>query len=137
GNCGTVCSSSETCQSGVCARVCPPGQRQCSAGTCFDLQSDSSHCGDCARACGDGQVCRNGSCVLTCPAPTVACGGTCVNFLNDKQNCGGCTGATLSDGGTANFACSGSQSCVQSGSTASCQQVCPAGQVVCGGKCVD
>jgi hypothetical protein len=96
---------------------------------------DPAHCGASAACsggavCAQGEVCAAGSCVLTCPAGQLACAGRCVDPSTDRSFCG----ATAScSGAAAGAICGGGQVCVAGG----CQLSCPAGQLACGGKCVD
>ncbi len=126
---------------------CPEEQTECD-GTCVDLQSDPTHCGDCFLSCPAGRTCSAGTCVCaegttdclgtcctaeeTCvegrctPAPgavfcnedQAACGGVCVDPFNDTSNCGGC-----------GIVCPAGLICYGGGC------VCPEGTTTCGGSC--
>ena len=41
--------------------VCPPGLTHC-GGTCVDLNSDPSNCGNCGKVCSIGEGCNLGNC---------------------------------------------------------------------------
>ncbi len=43
--------------------ACAPGQTNC-AGTCVDLQSDTSNCGTCGTVCAGAETCIGGACTL-------------------------------------------------------------------------
>jgi hypothetical protein len=109
GQFGTTATGDETvgyCEAStsVAGSACPTGQSQC-AGTCRDLQADTSNCGLCGRVCTVGQVCTAGVCTIPCPTGQTACSGVCRNLLTDASNCGACA------------------------------QLCAAGQVCTGGVC--
>jgi hypothetical protein len=59
-------------------------------GKCFNLKSESKHCGACGNACDIEQVCNNGTC--ECSKPLVRCGGECVR-LGTLKNCAACNDA--------------------------------------------
>ncbi len=75
GQCGKLCPTGTTCQSGVC--LCANGQPL----------NTNNNCGSCGIACTGGRVCVNGTCA--CPPGTALCGGTCTD-LTTQLNCGGC-----------------------------------------------
>jgi endo-1,4-beta-D-glucanase Y len=110
GTCGKVCSSGQTCSSGVCN--CSPGLLSCSSGC---IAENSSNCGGCGMACpSSGDVCSNHVCSSTCSGGTVACGnGVCANTNTDPTNCGSC-GNACPAGSNCN-----SGSCICTGSGAS------------------
>jgi hypothetical protein len=98
GACGTSCSSSQTCVSGVCTCAFP--MLNC-GGTCKDVFADANNCGGCGTTCPSGQVCAitgSGSsatvgCISTsCPStfPNQCPNGGCVNTAKDILNCGSC-----------------------------------------------
>ena len=66
---------------------CPGGRTEC-GGSCFDLQTNSNHCGSCDTRCPVGTTCNAGVC--TCPGTGTLCGERCVNTQSDNGNCGAC-----------------------------------------------
>jgi len=113
---GVVCSGGQVCQGGVCA--CPPKSTTC-GGSCVDPKTDSAHCGSCDTGCGAGTRCAAGACL-----PTACDGGACDPLSVCYQ--GGCVEAAC-----VGVACTGGQRCT----AGVC--VCPQGQVLCNGACVD
>ncbi|HET8939874.1 MAG TPA: M66 family metalloprotease [Polyangiales bacterium] len=119
--------------------VCPvPGQLTC-GGVCTDSRNDPRNCGGCGWDCGAG-ACANGVCV--CPSNMLACAGGCKDTASDPTNCGTCgvscgaaerceLGACVPLAPACNPACSAGQQCI----AGVCQ--CPAGQMFCGGVCLD
>jgi endo-1,3(4)-beta-glucanase len=80
--------------------------------------------------CLAGQVCASGTCALSCQAGLLACNGTCVDPATSRVFCGAtadCVGAA------AGKLCADGQVC----SAGQCAATCGAGQVNCGGVCVD
>jgi Ice-binding-like/Stigma-specific protein, Stig1 len=68
------------------------GPTTCCRGTacdtsCFDLMTDSSHCGSCDHACASDENCQLGACT-TCAMNV--CGTACVDLVSDNDNCGNC-----------------------------------------------
>ncbi len=124
---------------------CPSGFTVCTLfgtlPTCVETQSSDAHCGACRNACdaaGDGGTapdntyfgCVAGECGhLKCRAPYGDCdkneGNGCETLLTTDENCGTCGNA-----------CPAGQTCQKDwGSNWVC--MCPAGQTVCNGRCVD
>lgn len=160
GTCGHVCAAGLVCIGGTCSPWCLPGFTNC-GGVCAALNQDASHCGSCDNACPGGARCVSGVC--TCPTGTVLCEGTCVDPSSDRAHCAGCgnactagnvcvagacvpcrVGTTFCDVrceytayddpnhcGGCDIVCAPGQVCV----TGSC--ACPAGTVLCDGRCVD
>jgi len=101
GSCGTSCRAAERCIAGGCK--CEAPRTDCPTG-CFNLASDTRHCGkatDCPGiACPAGATCEAGTC--TCPGTRPdTCGaapGTCVDLAGDTSNCGLC-GRSCATGG--------------------------------------
>lgn len=133
------------------AVTCPAGQTSC-GGTCFDLATDTLHCGACNVSCDVGATCVAGTC--TCPAATpTTCGLRCVNVQDDPANCGTC-GHSCGLGTCAAAACacnttpstvalcppaSATGTCVDTAVSASncggCGAVCIAGEVCSSSTC--
>jgi hypothetical protein len=83
---GAVCPDAKnSCQAGKCA--CKP-ENVCTGG-CFDLLSDTYHCGACTNICttSPSTKCVSGAC--TCDAAD-KCGGACTTLKSDRVNCGAC-----------------------------------------------
>ncbi|MDW8245834.1 MAG: hypothetical protein RMJ84_04575 [Sandaracinaceae bacterium] len=119
GACGVQCGVGETCVDGRCicgsvegevagGSVCGP-ERRCCLGTCVDIGSNSSHCGECNRSCRHDQMCIAGLCrVGECPMGYGDCDGNeangCETQLNSTENCGRC--GRICQGGNARWMCS-------------------------------
>ncbi len=123
---------------------CPAGFTACGPGTiktCFNTESEDSHCGDCNTACnaaGDGGTppdhmyygCVDSECGhLKCSPSYGDCDGKqdngCESQLTTNDNCGSCGNA-----------CPSGQSCERDYfGWYVC--MCPPGLTVCGRKCVD
>jgi hypothetical protein len=100
---GTRCTGGLQCEMGRC--VAPPdasppddgggggcsGGRSDCGGSCFNLQTDTNHCGTCDTVCPTGSTCTAGACV--CPGGLTLCNGRCVNTQADQGNCGSCNNA--------------------------------------------
>lgn len=99
---------------------CPTGLTECN-GTCVDLESSASHCGECGNACSTDEVCRDSTCVLECGDRT-ECNGACVNTQTDSAHCGECGNA-----------CAANEVCDRG----NCALECSGGLVACGTSCVD
>jgi hypothetical protein len=56
-----------------CAKSCAAGQSDC-GGTCVNLATSSTNCGECGATCPNGSTCQNGTC---CPTGTTLCADTC------------------------------------------------------------
>lgn len=134
---GEACPAGEVCSLGLCAVECQSGLVAC-GGRCVDPASSPAHCGatgDCAGpnagvACGGGEVCADGTCGYACPADQLDCGGRCVDPATDRMFCGAsgdCSGAGAGAVCAAGTWCQGG----------ACLGTCPAGQLVCGNRCVD
>ena len=67
--------------------TCPAGRTECGS-SCYNLQTNNSHCGGCDTVCRGGTGCTTGVC--TCPSTLTLCGTRCVNTQGDQGNCGGC-----------------------------------------------
>jgi hypothetical protein len=109
-------------------------------GECVSLQDDLQNCGACGETCGEYQTCVRGAC--TCPTGELWCDARCTQVASDYQNCGGCgkrcendelcaAGSCTSNTTGCTPPCAGDQSC-QAGSC-----VCPSGQSLCDGRCVN
>lgn len=130
GGCGTICDPGQMCTAGTCAQTCSSVQATAcpvAAPTyCADTQVDANNCGACGAVCPAGQQCSGGacSCPTTTPDACTAGGGAafCTNKQTDPLNCGVC--GTTCGAGTA---CS----------AGTCATSCPAGELACGGHCVD
>lgn len=110
------------------------------SGACVSLQDDRQNCGACGEICGEYQTCVRGVC--TCPTGEMWCEGRCTQVATDYRNCGGC-GVRCADG---ELCAAGS--CVTNRTECSppcigdqlCQDgvcVCPSGQSLCDGRCVN
>jgi len=98
GQCGTVCSSGTTCQTGTCQ--CSQGSKVCN-NACVSYLTDINNCGNCGIICsGTTNLCSAGVCSASCSGGLQKCGNSCADTKTDKNNCGTC--------GTV---CSGTQSC--------------------------
>jgi hypothetical protein len=71
GTCGVSCSTSQTCQQGICMAGCTYGETSCFDG-CYDLSYDTQNCGTCGNTCPVGLVCNRSICAppLTTLIPT-------------------------------------------------------------------
>jgi hypothetical protein len=102
GECGQSCAQGQTCEDGECLGQggaggaggtggagggCGEGQTDC-AGSCVNLQTDSTHCGSCGVLCASDRTCIDGGCV--CPANTTECHGACIDLQSDVTHCGTC-----------------------------------------------
>jgi hypothetical protein len=47
----------------VCEARCAAGQDECPGGSCVNLNSDNSNCGECGRICLGGTFCSGGRCL--------------------------------------------------------------------------
>lgn len=91
GACGVQCGYG--CVDGQC--TCPSPAILCGT-DCFDVQTDTAHCGGCDNACPAEASCVDGQC--ECPPALgdprfgnrTACGPSCVDLQTDNGNCGGC-----------------------------------------------
>ena len=110
-NSDPICPPNYVCNPDTFVCECAPELNECNY-DCYDLQSDTDHCGNCETACqitnaenqciaGECQfVCNAGyiksedgkSCIqdITCSETTTNCNGTCINLSSDMHNCGSC-----------------------------------------------
>ena len=69
GSVGAACALDADCGPNmVCAYLqcyCAAGFAECSDRACYDLSTDSMHCGKCSRSCATGESCRDGACVAS------------------------------------------------------------------------
>jgi hypothetical protein len=86
--CGDTCAEArEVCVDQEC--VCRPGFASC-GGTCVDLDTDPSHCGECGRDC-EGSPCGDGECQAAgCEGFADQCGASCTDVSSDPLHCGEC-----------------------------------------------
>lgn len=129
---GGATSSSSAGGSGG-ATACPEDTTNC-GGSCVDVSSDPTHCGDCQTTCGapvsgadTGQAtCESASCDVSCGGAATECavegGEACVDTKTDSRHCGAC-----------GVACAPGTKCVNSG----CVAACGPGLTSCGGQCVN
>ncbi|MBW2454707.1 MAG: hypothetical protein JRI68_09355 [Deltaproteobacteria bacterium] len=130
GQCGNGCTPAQLCSVGACASECTDGLTQC-CGTCVDINSDPTHCGQilCADCDADPlcegvtPVCSEGACADECAAGLTDCAGACVDLNEDGAHCGGC--GNVCGGGVVCAA----GACSTSG--------CPDGLTQCGSSCVN
>jgi hypothetical protein len=157
GACGAAVGPNQQCEAGV--PICSAGWDDCSAapGCETAVSNDVQNCGACGEVCKPGAICIQGECKCPTSLPKdcgVACRVCCAN--SDCSDGIGCTVDVCSVDGMScsNSACApGTQCCNQlacqecctsadcgSGQTCSggvCSAGCPAGQLLCAGKCVD
>jgi len=135
GKCGTVCKTTETCTDGKCAITsCKAGLLSCTdkktgKSDCYDLTSESKHCGKCQKECKeDTEECIKGRC-STCKGGNTMCGSTCANLQNDLNNCGTCGSRCAADQRCYSGVCS----------FGACQMdsVCPGDLKCVEGRCAD
>ena len=105
--------------SGGDAISCTGDLRPCN-GSCVDITSNQSHCGDCGITCDGNSVCREGTC--ECPRYHEPCNGVCEPVHVDGDNCGSC-------GNT----CGAGEAC----SSGACKTTCLPGRSICGNSCVN
>jgi Stigma-specific protein, Stig1 len=137
GMCGNICASvfnaSATCTSGLCGFACNMGFDNCDGmpgnGCETTVSSNVNNCGGCGVSCparsNASRTCTGSTCGFSCNSGFANCNSAAMDgceadLNNDTSNCGMC-GRTCAAGAT----CSGG----------SCS--CPAGEVLCGGACVD
>ncbi len=136
-NSGTACLGGQVCSGGQCLASCPANQIAC-GGRCIDPLSDLAFCGasgDCkgpnaGARCGTGELCAAGTCGTSCPPGQLNCGGQCVNPKTDPIYCGASLDCKAANAGST---CTNGKVCADG----LCGTNCPAGQVVCAGKCID
>jgi hypothetical protein len=137
-NAGAVCKSGEVCVDATCRIDCPDALLLC-GGECVDPQKDSDFCGatnscegsENGEKCTGGERCEAGKCANPCGAGgDVMCDSTCIDPKTDPAWCG----AKLDcEGGNAGVSCSPDATC----KAGACVANCAAGQVWCGGACID
>ncbi|HEY3253322.1 MAG TPA: hypothetical protein VGJ91_05220, partial [Polyangiaceae bacterium] len=119
-----LCGSSGHCNGSYCvSNVCQPGQAVCNGNAVSSCAADGSGPASAGAACAANQTCVNGACqTTTCTANALFC----ANGESMKCNAQG-TGATL------NLHCFSDTYC--DSATGQCKaDVCPNGQVYCGGE---
>jgi hypothetical protein len=97
GSCPNECTNNQRCVSGACvanSTDCPTGLTACGAdkgrSSCFNLQTDATHCGACGTVCAPDQLCIAGKCEKYAPAAGCStCGGctTCTALLGSAARC--------------------------------------------------
>ncbi|MET0793901.1 MAG: hypothetical protein ABW061_20445 [Polyangiaceae bacterium] len=143
GSKGSACAAGKVCSSGACSVSCPAGQLNCD-GSCINPSSDRSYCGATAgcgvnevgsrgSACAAGSVCASGTCAVSCPAGQLNCDGSCINPNSDRSYCGATAGCGVNNVGTKGSTCAVGSVCADG----ACAVSCPAGQLNCGGSCVN
>ncbi|MEQ8461446.1 MAG: hypothetical protein RIB77_44605 [Sandaracinaceae bacterium] len=130
GACGAACGDGEVCSSGSCGLSCGGDTPTLCGGGCVDTGRDRDHCGGCDLACGDGEVCADGVCTTSCPSGQLVCDGLCVDPDTDRAYCGATGSCADAEAGVT---CDPGAVCVDG----ACATSCPAGQLECGGRCVD
>jgi len=145
-NDGSACTTTDSCQSGVCTGTIPvicvaldgchsAGQCLPHSGVCTNpLRPDEASCND-QDACTQDDSCQSGSCAGTpksCPAPD-ACqeAGTC-----DPES-GACSHKARPDGTACDDgnSCTGNDACQAGTCTGQAQETCPEGQCHGAGLC--
>lgn len=111
------------CSGGACNVACKSGFSKCGL-DCFDLKTDSAHCGTCTKVCaaptGGSTSCVGGACVPACPGALTLCGNACVDTNANGAHCGGC-----------GQACGGGKVCT------GWSRQCPSGKKDCSGVCLE
>jgi hypothetical protein len=79
----TALCSTTTCTDGTTPSCCNEA--------CYDLDSDTSHCGTCLTACADGQTCNAGHCVAAGGGGGGGSGGTTCTIPDSSSTCSGGT----------------------------------------------
>jgi hypothetical protein len=120
---------------------CPTGQTLC-GGSCVNLQTNASHCGECDNTCPTTELCVAGECKLDCPTPGpyADCGATtCTSLMGDPDHCGTCGHACASGEvcscGLCVSACHDFNT--DADHCGACGAACPGTQVCCCGLCAD
>ena len=134
GACGAGCGPESICQASTCTPLCQVGQTNCTGfvadggAGCVDVTSDTANCGACDAACGTNEICQADKC---CDSTTAGC--TC-DVAAGLTPCGadGCfnLGKTYAHCGACGTSCVSTQQCVDS------KCACPAGEILCGGRCL-
>lgn len=136
GACNRQCSTSTratpTCMASACGFRCNAGYGDCDRSPANDCETDTltnvNHCGGCNNRCtfaNGTPSCMNGNCAGTCAADYSDCNdlaldGCETHVTDDPFNCGGC-----------------GQRCATNALCQNRQCVCPTGQTLCNGVCVD
>ena len=136
GACSTACTAAAplcglAADAGAGAFSCVNGCGALSrcGSSCVDTTTDATNCGSCGHACASRAhaitSCRGSACTFTCRAGFGDCDGAAPNgcealLETDVAHCGACRNA-----------CAASQVCV----SGAC--VCPVGETLCSGVCVD
>jgi len=135
--CGACGPLGDRCEAGECRcgsrDPCAAGETCCGTG-CYDLSSDTSHCGGCDLDCADqtanagGVFCDGGECdYVTCEAGHLDCDNNRQNgceTLSDRNNCSACGDDCASQGLYPNTT---DQSCV----AGACEYDCETGYADC------
>ena len=133
GRCDIICTSDETCKSGVCEPI--PIESRCKTpklicdDQCVDPQTDENYCGDCNTKCKQDQACDGGHCTYQCELPKSECPDGCFDLNNDTKNCQTCghdCNANLAAGDIP-FVCVDGE----------CVKNCSDGELICGGNCTN
>jgi hypothetical protein len=129
---GFDCNAGKQC---VPSQQCDTGDVSC-GGSCVDVSTDSSNCGQCG---------------VTCAATQSCCNYVCVEVSSDSENCGSCGNKCL--GGakgqtclnsvctcmTGETLCSSAGGCIDTATNenncGACQKVCSTNEGCTGGKC--
>ncbi|MCG8554116.1 MAG: hypothetical protein MJD61_02330 [Proteobacteria bacterium] len=77
GDCGVVCTGTQTCSAGRCQATCLPGLHPCN-NTCVNLHADNDNCGFCGNTCAAGRGCVWSTCrttAVTYTEPAMCAGG--------------------------------------------------------------
>ncbi len=156
GACGATCTTGRVCSNFKCGDTCAAGLTLCTqvgshAGVtadggaadagglavCVDDSADPNNCGRCGLVCPAGQLCSNGSCATSCQVGLVECNGRCVDPTSNGDYCGATAGCGA-DAGSAGTVCPSGHVCTTGPlGVGTCATTCAAGQVNCGGTCID
>ena len=129
GGCNQECREDLVCANGTRNVDCGRTLATCGS-SCVNTDRDPEHCGDCFQACSAGQVCSDGTCTVRCQDGQIACAGSCIDPGTDRSFCGAAGDCREPNDGDV---CLSGYLCVNG----ICEINCPAGQIECGGECVD